>query len=556
MNKLKKLIGLLSIIFMITLLSCCKDDKDNTDPKQDDSKTVLYIEASNYQDEIIYQNEKYTHSDDVIITAYYSDDTSQVVTEYCFFYNISTYYVGTVEQRVQYVYNDDIVYCTYDVTVLEYTSTHLELDYSNCKLIYKKREILDYSNLVVTAVYPNGTREKTKSYDVEVYNEEGVFFKKESQLVSLGRYTVTIKFQEIENSYSIMVYDDTMPSYDILMDDFTTDEFPTNNLTSNSLIFTAPYIALHSNGVNTKFTYNNISYNDKSYTRALNISSDSDSEDFDGITFSVRCKTTVLMLISCTNNCLSFYNESSEESSSSEVYENVEIFGIKQGLGIVMFDLGVGNYNLTSFGEEVDIYQMSFIFEEETTIDTLDSIKLNEDTIKDSYEFFESITNTDVEVYGVLNEDEQLLSISDYSISIYYNGKIVSSFEKEGDYDVIIRYIGQKLCSNRTVKKTVNCKDTQNYSMYIKEFTINGNSLNMNVNKLVYYYDIDSNIDKVNIRFDLYDNKDYKILINKEEYQVNSDFEIELNSLQTEISIFISSDTVTVVYSIIIIKNN
>lgn len=556
MNKLKKFIVILSIIFIISLLSCCKDDVDNTNTFKDENKTVLYIEVSGYEEESIYQNEKYSHSDNVIITAYYSDDSSLDVTEYCFFYNISTYYVGTVEQRVQYVYNDDIVYCTYDVTVLEYTSSHLELDYSNCKLIYKKREVLDYSNLVVTAVYPNGVREQTKTYDVEIYNEEGVLFKKDSQLVSTGRHTVTIKFQDIEKSYSIMVYDDKLPSYDIIIDDFSSDEFPTNNLTSNSLIFTTPYIALHANGVNTKFTYNNISYGDNSYNKALNISCDDEAEDFDGITFSVRKQTTVLMLISCDNNCLNFYNESSEGSDTSLEIQNIEIFGLSQGIGIVMFNLDIGNYNLASFGEETEIYSMTFIFEDSTEIETLDSIKLNQDTIKDSYDFFESISNIDVEVYGVSNEEEQLLDISEYSISLYYDGKIVSSFEKEGNYEVIIRYVGQKLCLNRTVKKTVTCVDTKNYSMYIKEFTINGNSLNTNINQLVYYYNIDSNVDNVNIKFDLYNNKDYTILVNNKEYQTNSDFEIELSSDQTQIDIFISNEVFTLGYSITIIKNN
>lgn len=151
-----------------------------------------------------YVDDDYTnYTDGLEIVAHFAGKEDQIVTSECVIGDFSTSEAGTKIISVNYTYEGVTESCEFSLTVLEkelevITLTSISITTNANKTTFEIGEEFDYSGLVVTATYSDGSSKEVTDYVISTPN-----------MNSLGEQTVTIQYTEDgiskETSYKINV---------------------------------------------------------------------------------------------------------------------------------------------------------------------------------------------------------------------------------------------------------------------------------------------------------------------------------------------------------------
>lgn len=518
-------------ILLVVLLSSCKKDKQTTTTEE--SIMVEKIEVSLSGSESVYQSFTYNHSDNVIVYAYYSDNTTKNVTQECVFNKISTSTVGVVYQKVEYTFNGKTVSSGYEVLVLEYGVSKIEIDYSSCKMIYKVGEKIDFTNLTVKAYYPSGSYKTVSNPTMIITNNKNIEVNNNSAFQQPGKYDVKVSYEGQYKSYPIIVYQE----YDVVYKYLASKSIgyidnSTQNFSTLNTIFKSPYAYITAEGEKICYSYEDINYNDTNYSAAIDLIANYDGvlpkedENYevnftDGLKLTVLEDCQIIMLVD--NNGLNIRDED----------DNIkEYIGVSNGLGLIYFELEVGSYYLTSLDHTL-IYDITFNFLDVSEYDYYDFLSINYDELTTKYGFYEKLDTSNLKVYGVKDGETELLSTDDYTVELIYNNELINKFLYSGNYTVKVTYIGNSYLLKNTYSYNVNysLKLIEEHYLYI--LAIDGKELPLEIDKFNYTYSTSN--DSINLNLMILGN--YNIYVNGHLYEENILIELEdgLNEIVIEI---------------------
>lgn len=133
----------------------------------------------------------------VEIEALYTDDTSEVVTNYCTFSpadGTEVTEVGNIPVTVSYSEDSITKQCQIVLTALPVELDYIRIDRYPNKLSYEKGELLDYTGIQVTAVYTDGS-------EMDVSNQL-IFDPVSGTPASMNMTSVTVSYMQEEDSSS------------------------------------------------------------------------------------------------------------------------------------------------------------------------------------------------------------------------------------------------------------------------------------------------------------------------------------------------------------------
>lgn len=528
------------MILIFILTSCGKEEKPSASSSH---LEVLRIEISGADNETVFQNFTYKRSNSIVVTAYYSDSSSDDVTSKAVFIKVNTTNVGPQEAIVTYTYYGKTVESSYEVNVLPYGVEELKLDSTSVKKIYEVGQKLDLTGLRVTGTYSSGSESIIKNYDVWITDINNRKQSKDSPFTKAGSYDVVISYQGGNASYSVKVYEKTAVSYHYLVTnsiDYLKDA--DSDFTASKAIFKSPYAYVVPNGSNIKYDYDEASYDNNTYEAGLKISPANpdfeNTEDLKGVCIQLLKPADLIIVLNNKNLIVRTMDD-----------RVISYTGNKIGMTTIFVSLEEGAYYLNSFEDSI-IYDILFNIHDVDDYEHYDKLEINLSHLKREYSYFEALDVSNLELYGVLGDSKSLIDSTEYKIEMLYNNSIVSHFWYEGDYQIRITYLGDKYCYKRSVSYSVSysIKEVERY--YLNLISVDGKELEIKPNQFQYSY----NTKNDTIILNLANLAQTDIYVNNELFKPN--MVINLVDSTTEINIYVKDKDLFLSYLLVIYKNN
>ncbi len=435
---MKKFIFGIGLSLLILLTSCSLFNKDQKNPTVDPAPTVELKEIKAVDKEgteitklSVFQALKeteYTHPD-VLVWAYYTDDTHKDVTKDAVFSTVDLTVAGTITVTVTYEEKTD----TYTLEIKENKVTQLEINPLNCKNIYQVGSVFDSSGLVVRGTYTDETVALLLDYTLEFRNSSQEIDK---PLKSAGTYTVSVKYGTLHQEFEILVYERNYHStYDFQIDSLkervTLSETGSHTFTDMNVIQTSG-IVLNFNK-NVLITKNETGeelshkYNTATYTAYVGVS---------GITLTLSQRTDIFLVVGKLEGAtLSF-------TSGSQSYP---CFGHLNNYTSTLYcSLPAGTYTLEASGNKPILYDISFNSVSSLGVDTPRTyvLNVNSDAVKKNYAVGEALDTT-----GLLISLDTIPATTSATINpnicqyeLKLNNGARPAFDQVGTYQVVVKY--------------------------------------------------------------------------------------------------------------------
>ncbi|MCH5156513.1 MAG: bacterial Ig-like domain-containing protein [Clostridiales bacterium] len=176
---------------------------------------------------LFYVDDEFTY-EGIIVTAYYSDESSNPVTGY----QVSTPDMSMAAEEVTITVTYQGKTATYSITVKEPALTGITVDESGAKLVFFVGDEFTYDGIVVTAHYENNTSEilDASAYQVSTPN-----------MNEAATVTVTVSYQGMDATYEIEVKAVELERIEVNADEAKTEYIVGDQFTADGIVVTAYY---------------------------------------------------------------------------------------------------------------------------------------------------------------------------------------------------------------------------------------------------------------------------------------------------------------------------
>lgn len=422
------------IILLAALIWCMTTDilskpENNKDTEDTVLVTDIEIEGAN---QTAYYNAEYLFTGRVY--ALYNDDSRNDVTASATITGVNTSVLSTQTATVTYLTFSK----TFQVEIIQILVEDIEVDSTNSKIAYKIGEAYTKEGLIVTKVLSDSTKETINNYTVKIYDAENIEVSSITPFTQEGIYKVSISYENVSESYKIIVYADSFELKDIVNPSNIYTNYPLVNgvyaFNSNETTIIDTYLTdilvkgtksslrtVDLNGANINVEYGNTSYN-----ACFLLENQSSS-----MIISVTKKSMINMLVSCkSSESISIKNE------NGEVIESVGV--ISETPSLVYFSVEPGNYEISPVEDEIYLYSITASYDITVIEPQITSIELNTSNVKKIFEYGEDFTYTNL---IVTTNTEVILSTNEYRCCLSLNGVNKTELGEAGVYQVNVIYL-------------------------------------------------------------------------------------------------------------------
>lgn len=159
----------------------------------------------------------------MVITAYYNNNTSAVITEY----TINGYSSTPGSKTITVIYSGKSA--TFTVEVTAKSLSHISITTKPNKLTYLEGDTFDGSGMMVTVYYNNGSNEIVADYTVSGYSS------------TPGSKTITVSYNNLTTTFTVTVVEKSLVSIAITANPVKTQYIQGESLDTTGMIVTAYY---------------------------------------------------------------------------------------------------------------------------------------------------------------------------------------------------------------------------------------------------------------------------------------------------------------------------